>query len=372
MKSPEEKLFPYLLSYTIPLVIIVGIGLGDFWTFLPVAVTFGIIPLLERYSKTDTSNPNKYEELQWKGHSGFTYILYGHGILQFLIIFTFFIYLFEYDPSTLEITGATLSVGIMMGVVGNNVAHELLHHSEAKDQVFAKILLTTSNALHFSIDHIRGHHITVGTDADTSTARIGESYYHFAFRNIFGSYANGWKLEAQRMKKNGLEVVSLQNTMVVFLFVSIFYNFLLLLILDVEYYFYYLLSTIVALFLLAASNYVNHYGLFRRELEDKTIEPVGAQHSWNSDFKLSRWLLFELTRHSDHHLNPERPYKILRHIESAPQHPAGFAAMILKAFIPPVWFNVMNGRALAIVRIKTDEIISITPPAPKKSNDFLD
>ncbi len=37
----------------------------------------------------------------------------------------------------------------------------------------------------------------------------------------------------------------------------------------------------------------------------------------------------------------------LRHVDEAPQLPAGYAAMILLALIPPLWRRVMDPRLLA-------------------------
>ncbi|HYC29312.1 MAG TPA: hypothetical protein VEB42_10855, partial [Chitinophagaceae bacterium] len=57
---------------------------------------------------------------------------------------------------------------------------------------------------------------------------------------------------------------------------------------------------------------------------------------------MGRLLLFELTRHSDHHYNSGRKYQILRHFDNAPQMPAGYPGMMLCALIPPLWFKIMN------------------------------
>lgn len=372
MKSPEEKLLPYTLSYLIPLLVIVGINMGDIWTYLPVVFLFGALPFLERFTKPDTSNPNKYEETQWGNHFGSSFLLLGHIFAQLIVIVTFFLFLMEFEPTIVEIIGATLSVGIMMGAIGITVAHELIHRSEKTEQILGNFLLLTANHLHFSVEHILGHHNVVGTESDTGTAKIGESFYRFLLRNIFGSYIKAWNLESQRLHNAGVEVVSFQNRMVTYSFVAVFYNFILLLLLDAENFLWYLLANLIASLLLAAASYINHYGLFRHEGEDGIIENIEARHSWSSSYKISRWFLFELPRHADHHLNPTRPFQILRHIESSPQHPSGYFTMILMALIPPIWFKNMDAKALSVVSVKTDEVLSITPPTGKNIDDFLD
>jgi len=59
---------------------------------------------------------------------------------------------------------------------------------------------------------------------------------------------------------------------------------------------------------------------------------------------LGRLMLFELSRHSDHHYLASRKYQVLRHHEEAPQLPTGYPGSILLATIPPLWFMVMDRR----------------------------
>jgi alkane 1-monooxygenase len=55
-------------------------------------------------------------------------------------------------------------------------------------------------------------------------------------------------------------------------------------------------------------------------------------------------VLFELTRHSDHHFEPAKHYQLLDSMKDASQLPAGYPAMMLLSIFPPVWFRVMNPR----------------------------
>ncbi|MEC8757022.1 MAG: hypothetical protein VXX44_03150, partial [Bacteroidota bacterium] len=57
---------------------------------------------------------------------------------------------------------------------------------------------------------------------------------------------------------------------------------------------------------------------------------------------LGRILLFELTRHSDHHYIPSRKYQILRHFDESPQLPAGYPGSMLLSLFPPLFFWVMH------------------------------
>jgi alkane 1-monooxygenase len=104
---------------------------------------------------------------------------------------------------------------------------------------------------------------------------------------------------------------------------------------------------VVAFSLLEVVNYLEHYGLLRREVEPGHYERVRPAHSWNSGARLSNWYLFNLARHSDHHAAASRPYDRLRHHDDAPQLPAGYATMVLLALVPRLWFRVMDPRVEA-------------------------
>ena len=94
--------------------------------------------------------------------------------------------------------------------------------------------------------------------------------------------------------------------------------------------------------MLETVNYVEHYGLARDQKTNGRYERVRPHHSWNANHPLGRVLLFELTRHSDHHAYPGRKYPTLRHFDYSPQLPTGYPGMILLALFPPLFFAVMN------------------------------
>lgn len=71
---------------------------------------------------------------------------------------------------------------------------------------------------------------------------------------------------------------------------------------------YYLISVLISVVYLESINYIEHYGLRRKEISPGVYEPVDIRHSWNAPHRLSNYLLFKLQRHSDHHENPYKPY----------------------------------------------------------------
>jgi alkane 1-monooxygenase len=101
---------------------------------------------------------------------------------------------------------------------------------------------------------------------------------------------------------------------------------------------------VVGFLLLETINYIEHYGLRRARLANGRYEKVEAKHSWNANYELGRILLYELTRHSDHHYKANKKYQLLDHHDSSPQLPFGYPASMLIALLPPIWFKLINPR----------------------------
>ena len=117
-----------------------------------------------------------------------------------------------------------------------------------------------------------------------------------------------------------------------------------------------LLASIWANFQLTSANYIEHYGIARRRLADGRYEPCRPQHSWNSNHIVSNWALFHLQRHSDHHAHATRRYQSLRTFDELPQLPSGYFGMFLLAYVPILWFRVMDRRLLALVGADVERI----------------
>jgi len=107
------------------------------------------------------------------------------------------------------------------------------------------------------------------------------------------------------------------------------------------------LQAVYGFSLLEVVNYLEHYGLLREQDDNGQFERTQPEHSWNSNHTVTNLFLYQLQRHSDHHAHPSRAYQLLRHFEEAPQLPIGYATMIMPAYIPPLWFAIMNKRVRA-------------------------
>jgi alkane 1-monooxygenase len=228
-----------------------------------------------------------------------------------------------------SLVGHIAAMGVSCGTLAINVAHELGHRPNATYQRLAQGLLVTTLYGQFFIDHNLGHHKNVATPEDASTARYGEVLYAFWVRSIVGVWRTAWHLKP-------LLMAVLFTAEVLMLF-----GFWLL---APEALVPFLAAAVMGVLLLETVNYIEHYGLLRQKVSAHRYENAQPAHSWNSNHPLGRFMLFELTRHSDHHAHPHKPYPVLDHFDEAPQMPAGYPAMMVLAAVPPIWFRVMNPR----------------------------
>lgn len=334
----------YLLAYSIPLSAYFALQWQGWWSWSTVILAFGIFPILDALYPTSIENHSDNEEKKRLSNKFFDILLYICAPICFVLIFLYFHTITNSSLSINETAGLTFSIGVVLGSLGINVAHELGHRSNKWEQSLAKTGLLPVFYQHFFIEHNRGHHKHVSTDYDPATARKNESIYEFYFRSVIGQYVNAWKLESERLSKKQLRNLSWQNEMIRFSVYQLIY------LIIISWYFgfgilpYAFGIGFVGFLLLETINYIEHYGLRRKMLGSGRFERVMPRHSWNSDHEMGRIVLFELTRHSDHHFLASRKYQILRHMDDSPQLPTGYPASMLMALVPPLWFNVMNPR----------------------------
>ncbi len=236
-----------------------------------------------------------------------------------------------------------LAIGTVTGGLGITIAHELGHRSSALDRIIAKALLVSVCYGHFFVEHVRGHHVRVATPDDPATAPRGMNVYRFIVRSVIGSFMHAWKLEGLRMARRGRSVWHPSNWVLSGSVISVVIVGATAAIGGREAALLFVLQAVVAVALLEIINYIEHYGLQRRRFGGR-YEPVREEHSWNADFVVSNWILFNLQLHPDHHAQMQRPYEDLQSMPQAPQLPAGYPTMILLALIPPLWFVTMDRR----------------------------
>jgi len=334
--------------YISPVIVYVG-ALRSFSTtgwevWIPIAYAWVVIPLLELFITPDPRNLSATEEELARAdrtYDAFLYLVVG---LQYAALVQFLFSMNQPGLSWLDIAGRIWVMGIACGTFGINVGHELGHRASAFEQFLAKSLLLTSLYMHFFIEHNKGHHKRVATREDPSSARYGEWIYAFYFRTIIFSYLSAWEIANREVKKKGGRALSLQNEMIRFTLIQIAFVTAIFLLFGWVSTVCFLAAAIIGILLLETVNYIEHYGLQRKQLPDGKYERAMPAHSWNSDHVIGRLMLFELSRHSDHHYLASRKYQVLRHHDDSPQMPTGYPGMMMLSMIPPAWFYVMNPR----------------------------
>jgi len=248
--------------------------------------------------------------------------------------------------SLLGFLAVAVSAGIFAGTA-ITLGHELGHKRSPVDKLLARIVLAVPAYGHFVIEHNRGHHTQVATPEDPASSRMGESIYTFAVREMPGALRRGWRLEQERLERMGKPALSVENevlqswalTALVNVALIATFGWVMLPFLAIHHFF--------AWWQLTSANYIEHYGLLRSKRDNGRYEPCQPRHSWNSNHIVSNLLSLHLERHSDHHANPTRSYQALRHFDDAPELPGGYSAMFLLAYVPRLWFRVMDPRVMA-------------------------
>lgn len=332
----------YLLAYITPFTAFLSIYLAGYWSFTTLIFVFGVVPALEFFTPNSEKNLTTSEEENKLKSTFFDLILYLNLPILFGLLWYYFQSISTYQYATYELVGMTSAAGVIVGGIGINVAHELGHRSNKLEQFMSKALLLSALYMHFFIEHNRGHHKYVATDLDPASARKGQNLYAFWVRSTVLGYLNAWKLERNRLEKKGLSFFSVQNQMIQFQLIQIAYLLSVGLLFGWTTVLFAIAIAVFGFLLLETVNYVEHYGLRRQLKENGHYEKVLPKHSWNSDHEVGRILLYELTRHSDHHYKASRKYQVLRHMDDSPQLPLGYPGSMILSMVPPLWFNVMN------------------------------
>ena len=334
----------YLLSYSIPVIGMIGIYFGGFWTYAALLFAFVVIPLLELVLPIDERNYDTKTILKRLHAKFFDFLL----LLNVPVVYgamLFSLYrITEYQLHLYEIIGMTLSLGIILGANGINVAHELGHRKTMFEKVMVKILLIPSHYTHFFIEHNHGHHLHVSTPEDPSTAKYNQTLYSFWIQTVTGTYSKAWQIQKMLNRIDNRSFLSIKNDMFWFTIIQAGYLLVIYYFFGFKGLLFAIFSGIVGFLLLETINYIEHYGLKRNQLASGRYERVTEKHSWNSNHVLGRIILYELTRHSDHHFKSQKKYQILEYHDVSPQMPYGYPTSMVLSFFPPLWFAVMNKR----------------------------
>ena len=244
----------------------------------------------------------------------------SHFVLLYLVITALSGDMF----GTLEKLGIFFASGFFFGQVSNANAHELIHRGGRNLHRLGQLVFVSLLFGHHTSAHVLVHHRHVATRMDPSTSRKGESYYWFMIRAWVGSFRMGLAAETERQRR--IDAPLWRHSYVAYaggaaLFIALAFVFG-----GTKGALIYVGLATYATSQLLLSDYIQHYGLMRAEVEGK-YEPVGTRHSWNSPHWFSSAVMLHAPRHSDHHAHPSRTYNTLVIPDDSPMLPRSLPMM---------------------------------------------
>jgi len=302
-------------------------------SLITLAYAFGLIPLLDTLLGSDKFNndPKKIDTVTRQLYRRIVqlYVLASYGMIWAVI---HGLCTQRNAISTGAFIGGIISLGTANSMAFT-VAHELLHSSDPFERFLSNVLLVPNFYMHWTKSHLQ-HHCWVATEKDPSSARKGESLYAFWWRSITGNIYNAYQAEARKKSSNMITVWLACPLMLLGLTYTVY---------GLNGVYVHVGQAILSILFLETVNYIEHYGLTRQKIENTNMyEKTQPKHSWNATTIFTNAVSFNLQRHSDHHAHERKPYYLLENIDSAPQLPHGYPAMMLLALIPPLYFRCMD------------------------------
>ena len=334
----------YLFAYTIPVATLVSITSEGFFTYTTLIYAFVIIPVLETiFKEVDSKEEYTKSEVQNKlSNTFFDILLYLNIPFVFGLLILGLFNLNQLQLNLFETVGMVLSLGILLATNAINVGHELGHRKSFIERCLSKLLYLPCLYMHFYIEHNFGHHNNVATPKDPATAKFNQTVYSFWFTSVIGQYISAWRLQLQLLKIKNLRFFSFKNDMLYYTIFELAYLFVIYSFFGLYGLFLAVIIGVLSFLFLETINYIEHYGLLREKLPSGRYERVQSHHSWNSNHFIGRIVLYELTRHSDHHFKASKKYQILENKRESPQLPYGYPTSILLALVPWLWFSLVN------------------------------
>lgn len=363
MKKWGYLAFWLVLLPVLPIAAFTGVesGTQDYWAFFIYIFIFGIIPILDYIVGKDPTNPDELTDVPAMSEDkSYRWLALAMVPIWFGVLFWSGWIFVHNDYSLLGQFGWILSIGTLGGIIAINLGHELIHKDPRIENWAGGLLLASVSYGGFKVEHVRGHHVTVSTPEDASSSQYNQGLYSFLPHAFVHNFTNAWRLEKEYLARKGKSFFSVDNELLWWYGISAALAVTFSVLWGWQGAAFFLGQSFFAALALEIINYIEHYGLHRRTLENGKYERVTPAHSWNSNYLLTNLALFQLQRHSDHHAYAKRRFQVLRHYEESPQLPGGYASMYVLALFPPLWKKVMNPRVEAYYQGEMDQLLRNT------------
>lgn len=346
----DPKRFLWLLSPALPLI---GVAFASGYAIAPKKLRFlsaagpvilhAIIPAIDKLVGADGENHPEDAIKQLEKDPYYMRIVNAYIPSQYLATFIAAYAVSRKGTPLLDQILMGMSIGAVNGIA-LNTAHELSHKSEKKYHYLSHMALLPTGYVHFRVEHPYGHHKRVATPEDPASSQMGETFWQFWPRTVFGSMKSAIEIEKKRLERKGKGWWSLDNELLQGWAMSAGFHALLIAMFGKRVIPFQITQAVYGFTLFEVINYLEHYGLKRQKLPNGQYERTMPEHSWNSNSMVTNLFLYQLQRHSDHHAYPTRAFQALRHFEDVPQLPGGYASLLLPAIIPSWWFKLMDKR----------------------------
>jgi alkane 1-monooxygenase len=320
-------------------------GRSPLWLFVPLVYVYVWVPIADAIFGEDRHNPPDEVVSLMARDRYYQALLYLDIALLYANFLVSAWFVGRHAVPWWALVAFALGVGVT-SVDALVIGHELGHKHGRSAKIAARLALALVGYGHFRIEHNRGHHVHVATPEDCASARMGESVYRFALRELPGALARGHLLERERLARLGRPALSVHNEILQCAFLTLALATALIAAFGLILVPFIVIHHLFAWYGLTQANYVQHYGLLRGKLADGRYEPPTPRHSWNTNHLYSNLIVFHLQRHSDHHANAARPYQALRDVPDLPRLPSGYPGCFGLAAIPPLWFKIMHPRLM--------------------------
>ncbi len=330
-------MFWFTFASLTPLGLIVIAALtGGVWGWMSLAgITLGVF-CLDHFSRYKVAPSGRGADL----------LLTTVGLAHFAVLVTIFAYLPQLP--LVEALPLALAVGLAFGQISHPAAHEMIHHKVRRMRRLGRAVYGSMLLGHHASAHMRVHHIHVATDRDPNSAPRGMGFYRFYVKAWAGSFRAGFRAEtAARARQTNPQpwVTHPYWGHILWACATLAYAVAMSGQLGLLWGLFICLYAHAQVFL---ADYVQHYGLRRRILENGKPEPVGSAHSWNAPHWYSSVMMLNAPRHSHHHTAPTTPYPALMLDAHMPTLPYALPVMAVIALHPPLWRRIMARRLNAL------------------------
>jgi alkane 1-monooxygenase len=365
----DQKRWLYLLSLFFPMVPALSAALffspiGVWATLFPAFFMFGLVPLLDAIIGEDPHNPPDAIVGSLSADMHYKFMVRTAVVIVWISFLATVVLVGTQDLPIWSWLVLAFGTGTISGS-GLAFGHELGHKQDPVDRIFALFNNAVVGYAHIRYEHNVGHHIWVSTPEDPASARMGESIFRFAMREIPGALKSGFTNERLRLHRRGKSFWSFENEILQSFSITGSAALLLTIALGWQVLPFILVHNFFGWYLLSQANYVEHYGLLRQKKANGQYEPCRPHHSWNTNHIFSNLMTFHLQRHSDHHTYPLRPYQALRNYPDLPSLPQGYPGMFILANVPPLFFRAMDPRVIAWSQQDLSKV-NIAPYARKR------